>query len=97
MNYLLLNCAVLAAVGAVLLLTRAFVVNRAVLLTLCILIVTTAVFDSIIIAAGIVGYDTSKLLGIYIGHAPIEDFFYAVLACVVVPAVWEINKGESRE
>jgi lycopene cyclase domain-containing protein len=47
------------------------------------------VFDSLIIAAGIVGYDTAKILGIYIGTAPIEDFMYALLAAVIVPALWK--------
>jgi len=36
----------------------------------------------------VVGYDTSKLLGVYVGYAPIEDFFYAILAAVLVPWAW---------
>ncbi len=59
-------------------------------LTLAILLVLTAVFDSLIIWAGIVGYDTQKILGLYVGKAPIEDFFYAVLAVVIVPALWNL-------
>jgi lycopene cyclase domain-containing protein len=56
--------------------------------TLIALLVLTAIFDSLIINAGIVAYDSSKLLGIYIGSAPIEDFFYAVLAIILIPAIW---------
>lgn len=59
-------------------------------LTLAILLVLTAVFDSLIIWAEIVGYDTQKILGLYVGKAPIEDFFYAVLAVVIVPALWNL-------
>ncbi len=60
------------------------------LITLGILLLLTAVFDSIIIWAGIVGYDPHKILGLYVGLAPIEDFFYAILAAVIVPAFWNL-------
>lgn len=50
----------------------------------------TALFDSLIIAYGIVDYDVSKILDIYIGKAPIEDFFYTVAAVVLVPALWRM-------
>lgn len=56
--------------------------------TLSILLLMTTVFDSLIIAAEIVGYDASKILGVYIGRAPIEDFFYAIAAAVLVPVLW---------
>ena len=48
------------------------------------MVLSTALFDNLIILSGIVGYDESKLSGIYIFKAPIEDFAYAV---VVVPLV----------
>ncbi len=48
----------------------------------------TAVFDNVIIGLGIVSYDHTKLLGVFIGSVPIEDFFYALLACLVVPFLW---------
>lgn len=59
-------------------------------ITLGILLVLTAIFDSFIIGAGIVGYDADKILGLYIGLAPVEDFFYAILAVVIVPALWKL-------
>lgn len=52
------------------------------------LLVLTAIFDNVIISLGIVGYDPTKLLGIYVGLAPVEDFFYAVLAVLLVPVLW---------
>ena len=88
-TYVALNVVFLAVVLAVLKWRRLLVWNRSVIVTLCILIACTAVFDSLIIAAGIVDYDTTKILGIYIGTAPIEDFMYALLAAVVVPALWK--------
>ena len=88
-TYIVLNTVYLVAVLAILKWRGLLVWNRSVILTLLILIVCTAVFDSLIIAAGIVDYDTSKILGIYIGTAPIEDFMYALLAAAIVPALWK--------
>ncbi len=44
----------------------------------------TAVFDNLIILAGIVSYDESKLSGIKVLVAPIEDFAYTL---VLVPLI----------
>lgn len=68
-------------------------------ITLGAMLLLTAVFDSIIIWAGIVGYDPQKILGLYVGFAPIEDFFYAILAVIIVPALWnlyEANKAKIK-
>jgi lycopene cyclase domain-containing protein len=48
------------------------------------MVLSTALFDNLIVLSGIVGYDSSKLSGIYIFKAPIEDFAYSI---VVVPLV----------
>ncbi len=57
------------------------------------MLILTAVFDNFIILAGIVDYDTTKLLGIYVGVVPIEDFAYTVVAVLLVPAIWKaVNK-----
>ncbi|MBP9738339.1 lycopene cyclase domain-containing protein [Candidatus Saccharibacteria bacterium] len=60
--------------------------------TLAILLVLTAVFDSLIIGSGIVAYDSERILGLKIGLAPIEDFFYSIAAVLVVIYFWE-KKG----
>lgn len=57
-------------------------------LTLIVLLVFTAVFDNLIIAAGIVAYDPTKISGIMIGIAPVEDFAYTVAAVLVLPTLW---------
>jgi lycopene cyclase domain-containing protein len=51
---------------------------------LLILMLMTAVFDNLIILAGIVSYDESKLPGIKVLVAPIEDFAYTL---VLVPLI----------
>lgn len=62
--------------------------SKAFWLTMVIVLALTAVFDPLIIALDIVGYDTEKLLGLFIFGAPIEDFFYAIYAVCVVTLVW---------
>jgi len=69
-------------------------------IALAVLLVLTAVFDSIIIGAGIVAYDTEKILGLYVGLAPVEDFFYAILAILIVPTLWNLfepKKGSKNK
>jgi lycopene cyclase domain-containing protein len=87
--FLLVTCGVLWALGA-----------RwrwhSVWLTIVILCLFTAVFDSLIVWSGIVAYDSAKILGIFIGQAPIEDFFYALLAGSLIPGLWHIL-GDSHE
>ncbi len=56
----------------------------------------TAVFDSLIVWSGIVAYDSSLILGLRVGIAPIEDFFYAIAAILVVPALWKLF-GKRKE
>lgn len=49
-----------------------------------ILMIMTAIFDNIIVLTGIVSYDESKISGIKILAAPIEDFAYTL---VLVPLI----------
>lgn len=56
-------------------------------LTLLALVVLTAVFDTAMIAADLFRFDESRLAGIFVGLAPIEDFAWPVAAVLVVPAV----------
>ncbi|AVM65689.1 prenyltransferase [Dietzia cinnamea] len=56
--------------------------------SLVVLLVLTAIFDNIMIAAGLVAYDDALTSGIRLGVAPIEDFSYAIAASVFVPSVW---------
>lgn len=89
MLYALLNISVIAALCILPILLPARIHWRATWSTLAILLVTTVVFDSLIIAAGIVGYNLDAILGVYIARAPIEDFAYAVVAALFVPYLWE--------
>lgn len=87
-TYLILNCIFIFCI--VFMLVKQFKKpTKSWWITLGILLVLTLIFDNLIIWAGIVGYDTSKLLGLFVGLAPVEDFFYALLAAIIVPVLWK--------
>jgi lycopene cyclase domain-containing protein len=93
MTYLLLNTVFLGVAALVALLaavrhrlSRSLV--GAIALALAVVLVLTAVFDSVIIGSGLVAYDESNISGLMIGLAPIEDFAYPVAAAVLLPSLW---------
>lgn len=57
-------------------------------ITVLMLFLLTAVFDSVMIAAGLFYYDPSTLAGPVVGLAPIEDFSYPLAAAMLLPALW---------
>ena len=89
-TYLILNAVFMFILAGWWVIARPKVNVRLVLMTLLILTIFTAVFDSLIVGLGIVDYNYDKTLDIQIGLAPIEDFFYALLAGLLIPAVWTI-------
>lgn len=95
-TYLIFNLLFLGIAFGVLALLKSLRVSKLILAVLAVLLVLTAIFDSFIILADIVAYDHDKLLGIYIGAAPIEDFFYSILVAVMIPAVWHLTKRKEH-
>ena len=89
MKYLILNLLVTCVVIGVLILWRAPKPKPALWKTLLALIILTALFDSLIIWSGIVDYNYADTLGIRIWRAPIEDFFYTVVAVIGSISLWE--------
>ena len=90
-TYLLLAAGVAVPVSIVALVVLARAgrqVLLAALVGLVALVALTAVFDNVIVGSGIVAYDASRILGIRLGVAPIEDFSYAIAAALVLPALW---------
>jgi lycopene cyclase domain-containing protein len=55
-----------------------------------VLVVLTAVFDSIMISLDLFRYDTAALLGLRVARVPIEDFAWPVAAALVLPALWAL-------
>lgn len=60
-----------------------------------VLVVLTAVFDNLMIAAGLVAYPPEHLSGLRIGVAPLEDFAYPVCGAFLLPAVWTLLNRRS--
>lgn len=93
MTYLLLDggfllaagaCAAVAAVRGRL--TRRYAAAGGIALAIVLLL--TAVFDNLMISAGLFSYDPDHLVGSFIGRAPIEDFAYPLAAAVLLPSIW---------
>ena len=61
-----------------------------------ILLTLTAVFDNVMIAAGLFTYPAEHLSGLRIGLAPVEDFSYPLAAAFLVPAVWSLLSGREE-
>ena len=99
MTYLLLNAVFLVVVAVLLVvaLRRGRLRLPALLGTLAVLLVMTAVFDNIMIGVGLlVAYDDDLISGIRIGVAPIEDFAYAIAAALALPALWTLLPARRR-
>ena len=93
MTYWSLNAiflTVVAIIAVVALVTRRSPRWLAVLITLGVLLVMTAVFDNVMIGIGLVAYEPTLISGAFIGIAPLEDFAYAVAAVILLPALWTL-------
>jgi lycopene cyclase domain-containing protein len=64
---------------------------------LAVLLLATAVFDNVMIGIGLDGYDPSKISGLYVGIAPLEDFAYPLAAAVLLPSLWILLGGRGDE
>lgn len=62
-----------------------------------VLVLLTAVFDNVMIAAGLFTYPEEHLSGLRIGLAPLEDFAYPVCAAFLVPAVFVLLPAKERK
>lgn len=93
-TYLILNT-ILLVITLLIVLLSSWRPNRTWLLGLVVLLVLTLVFDSLIIYFKIVGYDVDMIAGFYLGKAPIEDFFYAAVAALLVPVLWYSLKSDN--
>ncbi|MCB2412633.1 lycopene cyclase domain-containing protein [Demequina sp. TTPB684] len=99
MTYVVLSAAVLAIIAAVTVPTLRRLPLRPLVITALVLIALTAVFDNIIVGVDLVAYDESKISGVRVPIAPIEDFAYTLGAVMLVPALWTWlggRRGTSR-
>ncbi|WNM24528.1 lycopene cyclase domain-containing protein [Demequina capsici] len=87
-TYATLSGMVLVAIGLVTVPALRRLPGRPLVLTGLVLMTLTAVFDNVIVGAGIVDYDDSLILGLRVPIAPVEDFAYCIGAVLLVPALW---------
>jgi lycopene cyclase domain-containing protein len=93
MTYWSLNAFFLVAVAIVALaavLARRSPNWRALALAGIVLLLTTAVFDNVMIHIGLVDYNPDLISGAFVGVAPLEDFAYALAAAVLLPSLWHL-------
>lgn len=88
MSYLEINFWFLLAVAIYAIRMRKWLRLKPIVWLLISMLAMTAVFDNLIIGTGIVAYDESKILGLKIFLAPIEDFAYTLAAAILVPSIW---------
>lgn len=98
-TYLLINSVFLAATLFAVYALKLHRYDRTFFVVLMVLVICTALFDSLIIAADIVKYNPELRTGIDIWQAPVEDFFYSLVAAILVPAAWRYSdrKADSEK
>lgn len=66
--------------------------------TTAVVLVLTAVFDNLMIAAGLFTYSPEHTSGVSVGLAPLEDFAYPVAAVLLLPSLWILlgKRAEGR-
>ena len=98
MTYWMLNAPFLglaAVVAVVALIARRAPSWRGIGLAAIVVLILTAVFDNVLVATGIVGYDPALISGAKVGVAPLEDFAYAIAGLVLLPSLWSLLSPRS--
>lgn len=93
-TYLVVNCLVTLLSLSIVLLGASRADGRRVVMTIVCLLILTAVFDAIMISLGLFRYNPARISGVHIGIVPIEDFFYPIVAAIIVPLLWEGKKND---
>lgn len=65
-------------------------------LSAAVLVILTAIFDNLMIAAGLFTYPAEHISGLRVGLAPLEDFAYPLCAAFLVPAVFVLLPARAR-
>jgi lycopene cyclase domain-containing protein len=97
MNYPVLSLIFLAVAALVLLVTLALQTSRRSLLARwwapvviagAVVMTLTAVFDNVMIRAGLIAYAPGTISGLLMGAAPLEDFAYPLAGLMLLPSLW---------
>lgn len=88
-RYFLLNMAFLVTIVMVLALVKPKLPRKRLLIVLASMLLMTLLFDSVIIGLDMVRYNTDYISGLILIKAPIEDFFYTIVATILTITLWE--------
>jgi len=92
---IVLNAAVLLVLAGVSVPVLRRVRAGALVWTVFHLCLITMVFDTAMIAADLYVFDESKILGVYLWGAPLEDFAYAIAAGLAMPVLWTVLESRA--
>ena len=62
-----------------------------------VVLILTAVFDNLMIFAGLFNYSSALISGLFIGLAPLEDFAYPMAAVLLLPSLWIVLGERARK
>lgn len=96
MTYWLLNLPFLAVAALAGILAARRLSWPVIGVTAAVLLVMTAIFDNVMIGAGLVAYEPSLISGAFLGIAPVEDFAYALAAIIALPSLWVLLERRPR-
>ncbi len=105
MTYSLLSAAFVAVAAVVLVIALVVTPDRVavlrrwwapVLIAGAVVLVLTAVFDNVMIGAGLMTYADEHISGAHVGLVPIEDFAYPLAGLMLLPAVWLLTRRRAR-
>ena len=60
------------------------------------LLVLTAIFDNVMMAAGFFDYGVDEISGYRFGLMPVEDFFYPIAGALLLSGVWQLLDGTAK-
>ncbi|MCT1615270.1 lycopene cyclase domain-containing protein [Kocuria indica] len=92
-NFIFLGIAALVLIVAVLVRRPRGLFWGSLVASFVLLVVLTAIFDNLMIAAGIMTYTEHNISGVQIGLAPLEDFAYPFAGVLLLPALWLLLGG----
>ena len=92
-NFIFLGIAALVLLVAVVLRRPRLMFWGALGAATLLLFVLTAIFDNLMIAAGIMTYTDQNISGVQVGLAPLEDFAYPLAGVLLLPGLWLLLGG----
>lgn len=65
--------------------------------TTIVLLILTAIFDNVMMAAGFFDYGTEQISGVRLLLMPVEDFLYPIAGALLLAGVWQLlDQGQKR-